>query len=130
MGFLFEYDSPAETDRDGDATGGCAGARHGRHDECTHSPHSGHVRSAHRNGTLQIGFVGAGNYASSMLLPHLAKESGVDLARVATRRSLSAVNAQRKFGFRAASTDTNALLRGSIRLTPSSSSLGTVPMPT
>ena len=59
---------------------------------------------------MRIGFVGAGNYATSMLLPHLAKQPGVDLARVSTRRSLSAVNAQRKFGFLDAGTDTNALL--------------------
>ncbi len=64
----------------------------------------------HRGGNLRIGFVGAGNYASSMLLPHLAKQPGIDLARVSTRRSLSAVNAQRKFGFQGAGTDTNALL--------------------
>ena len=57
-----------------------------------------------------MGFVGAGNYASSMLLPHLVKEPGIDLAHVATRRSLSAVNAQRKFKFRDAGTDLEAVL--------------------
>ena len=59
---------------------------------------------------LRVGFVGAGNYASSMLLPHLAKHPGVDLARVATRRSLSAVNAQRRFGFAASGTDADAVI--------------------
>src|ERR1700760_1217754 len=33
---------------------------------------------------IAIGFVGAGNYASSMLLPHLAKLPAADLAHVAT----------------------------------------------
>lgn len=60
--------------------------------------------------TLRLGFIGAGNYASSMLLPHLAGREGVELAHVVTRRSLSAVNAQRKFGFETASTDVDALL--------------------
>jgi predicted dehydrogenase/threonine dehydrogenase-like Zn-dependent dehydrogenase len=54
---------------------------------------------------IAIGFVGAGNYASSMLLPHLAKLTAADLAHVATTKSLSAANAQKKFGFATASTD-------------------------
>ena len=48
---------------------------------------------------LRVGFIGAGNYARSMLLPHLAGRPDVELARVATLSSLSAVNAKRKFGF-------------------------------
>ena len=59
---------------------------------------------------LTIGFIGAGNYASSMLLPHLARLSTVRLAQVATTRSLSAVNAQRRFGFTTASTSAEAVL--------------------
>ena len=53
--------------------------------------------------------MGAGNYASSMLLPHLVNQPGIELARVATRRSLSAVNAQRRFQFRDAGTDPDAI---------------------
>ncbi len=60
--------------------------------------------------TVRLGFIGAGNYATSMLLPHLAGRHGVELAHVVTRRSLSAVNAQRKFGFETAGTDVDALL--------------------
>lgn len=59
---------------------------------------------------VKVGFVGAGNYASSMLLPHLAGRPDVELARVATRRSLSAVNAKRKFNFTDAGTDLDAVL--------------------
>jgi predicted dehydrogenase len=59
---------------------------------------------------VRLGFIGAGNYASSMLLPHLAKHPAVSLATVATTRSLSAVNAQRKFGFEAVSTDADTVL--------------------
>ena len=103
VGYLFEYDSPAEAHRDGDEP--AIPERPARQ-----AQHRVPGSTQNRNGALRIAVVGAGNYASSMLLPHLAKESGVDLARVSTRRSLSAVNAQRKFGFQEASTDTDALL--------------------
>jgi predicted dehydrogenase/threonine dehydrogenase-like Zn-dependent dehydrogenase len=59
---------------------------------------------------MAAGFIGAGNYASSMLLPHLARLDTVRLAHVATTRSLSAVNAQRRFGFTTASTTAQAVL--------------------
>jgi predicted dehydrogenase/threonine dehydrogenase-like Zn-dependent dehydrogenase len=61
-------------------------------------------------GTVKIGFVGAGNYASTMLLPHLQGRSDVQLAHVATSSGLSAVSAQRKFGFQTAGTDYRAML--------------------
>ncbi|MGV9294358.1 bi-domain-containing oxidoreductase [Amycolatopsis sp. NPDC003676] len=59
---------------------------------------------------LRIGFVGAGNYASSMILPHLAGDERVLLTDVVTTSALSGANAKRKFGFVAASTDVDALL--------------------
>src|SRR5262249_42172886 len=62
------------------------------------------------DGRLEIGFIGAGNYASGTLLPRLAALPGAHLAHVATTRSLSAVNAQRRFGFAAASTNADAVL--------------------
>src|ERR1700677_3444347 len=62
---------------------------------------------------LAIGFIGAGNYASSMLLPHLAQLPNADLVHVSTTRSLSAVNAQRRFGFTTASTSASAVLEDS-----------------
>jgi predicted dehydrogenase/threonine dehydrogenase-like Zn-dependent dehydrogenase len=61
------------------------------------------------DGRLAIGFVGAGNYASAMLLPGLAAMNNAYLAHVATTRSLSAVNAQRRFGFTKASTSADAV---------------------
>ncbi|MET9310287.1 bi-domain-containing oxidoreductase [Kribbella sp. NPDC003505] len=61
-------------------------------------------------GAVRIGFIGAGNYASSMLLPHLQKNQDAVLARVATNKSLSAANAQRRFGFEALSTDADEVL--------------------
>jgi predicted dehydrogenase/threonine dehydrogenase-like Zn-dependent dehydrogenase len=62
------------------------------------------------DGRLAIGFIGAGNYASGTLLPRLAALPGAQLAHVATTRSLSAVNAQRRFGFTTASTSADAVL--------------------
>src|SRR5580693_4924123 len=59
---------------------------------------------------LAIGFIGAGNYASSMLLPHLAQLPNAELVHVTTTKSLSAVNAQRRFGFTRASTSASAVL--------------------
>ena len=61
------------------------------------------------DGRLAIGFIGAGNYASSMLLPNLARLDNAYLAHIATTRSLSAVNAQRRFGFTTASTNADAV---------------------
>jgi predicted dehydrogenase/threonine dehydrogenase-like Zn-dependent dehydrogenase len=72
-------------------------------------PSSGAPRGANRP-QLRIGFIGAGNYAASMLLPHLAKNPTASLAAVATTRSLSGVNAQRKFGFDTVTTDARVVL--------------------
>ena len=62
------------------------------------------------SGRVAVGFVGAGSYATSMLLPHLAQNPAADLRHVATATSLSAVNAQRKFGFTTASTEAHSVL--------------------
>ncbi len=67
-------------------------------------------RAARPSGSWRSGSSAPGNYASSMLLPHLARLETVRLAHVATTRSLSAVNAQRRFGFTTASTTADAVL--------------------
>ncbi|MFM9442213.1 bi-domain-containing oxidoreductase [Streptomyces acidiscabies] len=59
---------------------------------------------------VRLAFVGAGNYATSMLLPHLTGRDGVELSTVVTTTALSAANAQRKFGFAEATTDLDAVL--------------------
>ncbi|MET8472518.1 bi-domain-containing oxidoreductase [Streptomyces sp. NPDC006422] len=69
---------------------------------------SGTARAART--PVRLAFIGAGNYASSMLLPHLAQREGVELSTVVTTTALSAANAQRKFGFAAATTDLDAVL--------------------
>jgi predicted dehydrogenase len=67
-------------------------------------------RAVVRKSTVRVGFIGAGNYASSMLLPHLAENDRVDLHRVVTTSALSGANAKRKFGFQHASTELDDLL--------------------
>jgi predicted dehydrogenase len=97
VGVLLEYEQPAQ-DAPKPATSKVAvGAR------------GAAVRGGKNKSQISIGFVGAGNYASSMLLPHLAGHSAAVLSHVATTKSLSAVNAQKKFGFTTASTDTDAI---------------------
>ncbi|MFK4185589.1 bi-domain-containing oxidoreductase [Streptomyces sparsogenes] len=59
---------------------------------------------------VRLAFVGAGNYATSMLLPHLTRRDGVELSTVVTTTALSAANAKRKFGFAEATTDLDAVL--------------------
>ncbi|MGR3934152.1 bi-domain-containing oxidoreductase [Streptomyces sp. BRA346] len=66
------------------------------------------ARSA--NTSARLAFVGAGNYATSMLLPHLEQRDGVVLSTVVTTTALSAANAKRKFGFAEATTDLDAVL--------------------
>jgi predicted dehydrogenase/threonine dehydrogenase-like Zn-dependent dehydrogenase len=105
VGFLFDYpedttpEPPAATDN-------------GRTARLEGGPRIGGTvgRVVPAGAPLRLGFVGAGNYASSMLLPHLANRSDVKLAHVATNRSLSALNAQKKFGFDTTSTDAEAVL--------------------
>jgi predicted dehydrogenase len=61
-------------------------------------------------GWARLGFIGAGNYATSMLLPHLRDSSEAELVSVATTKALSGLNAQRKFGFSTITTDVETVL--------------------
>ena len=63
-----------------------------------------------RTGRLRLGVIGAGNYASSMLLPHLLRNKEAELVAVATATSLSAQNARRKFGFKTGTTNYHEIL--------------------
>ncbi len=67
-------------------------------------------RRRSRSGRARIGFIGAGNYATSMLLPHLRENPAAELVTVATTKALSGVNAQRKFGFADVTTSVDSLL--------------------
>ncbi len=54
--------------------------------------------------------IGAGNYASTMLLPHLAARNDARLIAVCTATALSGANARRKFPFERAESDYSAVL--------------------
>lgn len=55
--------------------------------------------------------MGAGNYASGMLLPCLTVDDDVAMVEVVTNSALSAANAVRKFGFARSSTDVAGLFQ-------------------
>jgi predicted dehydrogenase/threonine dehydrogenase-like Zn-dependent dehydrogenase len=104
VGFLFEY-PPAP---DGQKASSAQPEK-----DASQNGHANMIasRAPRRPGaTVGVGFVGAGNYASSMLLPHLVDKPGIQLRHVATNRSLSALDAKRRFGFTEASTDAEAVL--------------------
>ncbi|MDX9981900.1 MAG: bi-domain-containing oxidoreductase [Lentisphaeria bacterium] len=60
-------------------------------------------------GAVNLGVIGAGNFARTMLLPHL-KGAGVNLAGVAAATGISARDTARKFGFDTCTTDYTELL--------------------
>jgi polar amino acid transport system substrate-binding protein len=62
------------------------------------------------NRTLTVGFIGAGNFAQSYLLPPM-KAAGVTLKGVATSRPVNAKSVGEKFGFAYCATDVSEILR-------------------
>jgi predicted dehydrogenase/threonine dehydrogenase-like Zn-dependent dehydrogenase len=60
---------------------------------------------------VRIGVIGAGAYASSMLLPPLKRNAAAALVSVATTTPLSGQNAKRHFGFPVATTDYREVLQ-------------------
>jgi polar amino acid transport system substrate-binding protein len=58
---------------------------------------------------VNLGVIGAGNFARTMLLPHL-KDSNVNLSAIATATGISCKDTARKFGFELCTTDYSSLL--------------------
>ncbi len=58
---------------------------------------------------VSIGFIGAGNFATASLLPHL-KKMDVTLHNVCTMEGVQAKNVAQKFGFKNFTTDPNEIL--------------------
>jgi polar amino acid transport system substrate-binding protein len=56
-------------------------------------------------GTLRLGVIGAGNYAKSMILPHLPGLGGISFSGVCTARGANAEALARRYGFRFATTE-------------------------
>ena len=72
---------------------------------------NGARRAARKAGDpVGVGFLGAGNFATSMLLPHLKGRKDVRLTGVVTPSGLSARNAAEKFGFGFAASKADELL--------------------
>lgn len=63
------------------------------------------------NGKLRMGFVGAGNYASLHLLPHLQKNPKVKLTTLVTATGMSAKQKAKKFKFASGTTEFEELLK-------------------
>jgi predicted homoserine dehydrogenase-like protein len=63
-----------------------------------------------RSNVLTLGVLGAGNFASAVLLPALKKIPGLELAGVASASGLSARHAANRFGFRYATGDESQVL--------------------
>ncbi len=61
-------------------------------------------------GPVGVGFIGAGNFARSTLLPPLKKHRDARLVHVATATGLSSHDVQRTFGFDQSGTDAEAVL--------------------
>ena len=59
---------------------------------------------------VRLGVIGCGNYATTMLLPHLNARRDVELVEVATTTGLSAANAKAKFAFERMSTDFRSVI--------------------
>ena len=62
------------------------------------------------SGKLHVGFVGAGNYASLHLLPHLQQHDQVRLTTLVTATGMNAKQKAQKFKFESGTTDYQALL--------------------
>ena len=66
---------------------------------------SGHAK---RDTAVVVAFIGAGNYATAVLIPAF-KAAGVRFKVVASSGGVSALHAGRKFGFEEATTDTDSI---------------------
>ncbi|MBT3221232.1 MAG: Gfo/Idh/MocA family oxidoreductase, partial [Proteobacteria bacterium] len=61
-------------------------------------------------GLVGVGFIGAGSFARSTLMPAFQRQGDARLEQVVTANGLSAFDAQKSFGFRRAGTDVDELL--------------------
>ncbi len=69
-----------------------------------------YARTQNTDGKISIGVIGAGNFARTMLLPHI-KGKDVRLLGIATATGISAKDSARKFGFEICTTDYEELLK-------------------
>ncbi|MEN4042177.1 MAG: bi-domain-containing oxidoreductase [Anaerolineaceae bacterium] len=62
------------------------------------------------SGELNIGVLGAGNYAASVFLPAVRKVGGVRLTTIVSAQGMNAVHLARKYGFQNAASDERQVL--------------------
>ena len=67
-------------------------------------------RTARPAGSVVVGFIGSGNYASQVLIPAFKGTSAI-LKSVASSKGVSGVHAGKKYGFEETTTDSEAVLR-------------------
>ena len=63
----------------------------------------------HQAGDVVVGFIGAGNYATSVLIPAF-RDTSARLKSVASRTGVSGVHAGKKYGVEEATTDSDSIL--------------------
>lgn len=67
-------------------------------------------RTAPQEGTLRIGVIGAGSYATNEFLPLLAKSTGVELRTITSATGVRAKALGGKYGFRQCAADARAVI--------------------
>lgn len=72
-----------------------------------------HINPVKAGSGVNIGMIGAGNFARTMLLPHI-KGKDVSLVGIATATGISAKDTARKFGFDMCTTDYTELFKNDI----------------
>lgn len=104
LGIVIEYSGGGSRDR----TVVIARSRQG--DVAIHAPNGSPRGSAARDDDFNpvIGFIGAGNYASRILIPAF-KQANVELDTLASSTGVSSVHHGRKAGFTQATTDLNTI---------------------
>ena len=103
LGILLEYRKDADVAASVRLAGQEVNRRTGRASRAPRSPATATSR-------IGIGFIGAGNFARSVLLPRLSRMSDVTLTGVCTATGRSARQAGERFGFAVAATDPRAVL--------------------
>lgn len=72
-------------------------------------PASGKATAPSAAGNARVAFIGAGNYATAVLIPAF-RAAGASLATVVSNAGVSGLHAARKFGFASSSTDASAAI--------------------
>ncbi|MGH7450402.1 MAG: bi-domain-containing oxidoreductase [bacterium] len=68
------------------------------------------IRPKPQNGKIVVGVIGAGNYVTTHLLPHLQSNSAVCLGALCTATGMTAFQAGRTFGFQTIDSDAEKLI--------------------